>query len=167
MSKTPTLDELISSLEPQEKTAEAQLTQQITAPAEQTQGSENTELRKIAEEVDMQARAFARSFADELQKIAVGVSELTPNTAAVPANPAVQVSTEEAHEADTAKVEAIIKKLTMGGEAKVNPAGYIAVNGQPVESTQPIAQDEHPVAADVKQADADVLNALYAKYFVA
>ena len=36
---------------------------------------------------------------------------------------------------------------------------------QPVEQTEPIVVDEHPVAADVKKADAEIITALYEKYF--
>ena len=167
MSNKNTLEQIIADIEAGKQPAvEAQVVEKnASAPAENQESQELVELRKLAASIDEQGRGLARSFVDELNKLAVGVSELTPNTAAVPDNPAVQVSNDEAHLQDTAKVESIIKKLTSGGEAKVNPAGVIQVNGQPVEQTEPIVVDEHPVAADVKKADAEIITALYEKYF--
>jgi hypothetical protein len=124
------------------------------------------DFRKLAADLDAEGRQMAHGFIDELSKLAVGVSELTPNTAAVPDNPAIQVSNADAHEGDVAKVEAIVKKLTLGGEQKVNPSGVIHEQNTPVAATDPIVVDEHPVAADVaKQAAADIIGRLYEKYF--
>jgi hypothetical protein len=162
-----TLEQIIADLEGGlTPVAEPKVVEKTAAaPTVENQDNELVELRKLAASLDEQGRVFAHSFMDEIQKLAVGVSELTPNTAAVPENPAVQVSNAEVHEADTAKVESIIKKLTLGGEAKVNPAGVIHENDTPVAATQPIAPDEHPVAADVKKADAEIITALYDRYF--
>ena len=63
------------------------------------------------------------------------------------------------------KVEGIIKKLTLGGENKMDPSGAIHVQNSPADSTQPVVVDETPVAADVKQANAEIIEALYQKYF--
>lgn len=171
-TQSPSLDEIIADLEAgRSYSAESQMVEKV-ASAPETQGNtELDDLRKLASSIDEQGRELARSFVDELNKlsnlnkIAVGVSEMTPNTAAVPANPAVQVSTDEAHLQDTAQVDAIIKKLTLGGEQKMSPAGVIHENNQPVAGTQPIAVDEHPVAADVKKANAEIIEALFAKYY--
>jgi len=161
-----TLEQIIYDLENgTTPAAEPKVVEKTAEATVETQDNELVELRKLAASLDEQGRKFAQSFIGEIQKLAVGVSELTPNTAAVPDNPAVQVSNAEVHEADTAKVESIIKKLTLGGEAKVNPAGVIHENDTPVAATQPIAPDEHPVAADVKQANADIIETLYAKHF--
>lgn len=163
-----TLEKIIADLEAGNAPATEPTVVEKTAEATTVENQDNNELvelRKLAASLDEQGRTFARSFVDEIQKLAVGVSELTPNTAAVPENPAVQLSNDEVHPADTAKVEAIIKKLTLGGEAKVNPSGVIHENNAPVAATQPIATDEHPVAADVKKADAEIVNALYERYF--
>lgn len=161
-----TLEQIIADLEAGNAPAtEPQVVEKTAEATVENQDNELVELRKLAASLDEQGRKFAHSFVDEINKLAVGVSELTPNTAAVPDNPAVQVSNAEVHEADTAKVESIIKKLTLGGEAKVNPAGVIHENNTPVAATQPIVTDEHPVAADVKKADADIISALYERYF--
>lgn len=161
-----TLEQIIADIEAGNKpSVEAQVVEKVASAPETQENEELVELRKLASSLDEQGRELARSFVDELNKLAVGVSEMTPNTAAVPENPAVQVSNDEAHLQDTAQVESIIKGLTQGGEKKVSPAGVIQVNGQPVGGTQPIVVDEHPVAADVKQANAEIIDALYAKYF--
>lgn len=162
-----TLDQIIKDLEaavPAEKTAAAFAAETTAAPVVTTD-TELEDMQKKAADADAEGRIIARAFVDEIQKIAVEVTGLTPNTAAVPENPAVQVSTEDAHLEDVSKVEAIIKKLTMGGEAKVNPAGAIHEQNVPVEGSQPIAVDEHPIAADAKMASNDVLEALYTKWF--
>jgi len=161
-----TLDQIIADIESGKvNTPETQFVEKVASTTENQVNEELLELRKFAASIDEQARKFAQVYADELSKIAVGVGPMTPNTGAVPDNPAVQVSNADAREADVAKVESIIKKLTLGGEAKVNPAGVIHENNTPVASTQPIVVDEHPVSADVKKANAQVIEALYNKYF--
>ena len=161
-----TLEQIIADLEAGNAPAtEPQVVEKTAEATVENQANELVELRKLAASLDEQGRVFAHSFVDEINKLAVGVSELTPNTAAVPDNPAVQVSNAEVHEADTAKVESIIKKLTLGGEAKVNPAGVIHENDMPVAATQPIVTDEHPIAADVKKADAEIITALYERFY--
>lgn len=159
-----TLEAIIAELEKTAQTPETPATPVAETPA-QPKNDELTELRKLAADLDAQGRQIARGFLDEIQKVAVGVDGMTPNTAAVPENPAVQVSNQDVRLEDTAKVEAIIKKLTLGGEAKVNPAGVIHEQNTPVAPTQPIVVDETPVAADVKQASAEIIEKLYKIYF--
>lgn len=162
-----TLQQIIADIEAGKVTSPETQFVEKTASTETPVTSELNELRNFTVTLDEQARKYAHVIAEELTKIAVGVTGMTPNPASVPDNPAVQVSNGEGREADVAKVEAIIKKLTLGGEAKVNPTGVIHENNQPVATTQPIVVDEHPVAADVKQANADIVEALYNHYFVA
>jgi len=159
-----TLDQIIADLEKQAQAPDPAVETEKTAENQAAQ-TEMDELRKLATDLDAQGRAIARGFMSELQKEAVGVSELTPNTAAVPDNPAVQVGEQDVRLSDVSKVESIIKKLTLGGEAKVNPAGVIHENNQPVAATQPIVVDEVPVAADVKKANAEIVEHLFNKYF--
>ena len=148
------------------------------APAPAAVDTQKTaeELKKVAEEADGVGRIMAHSFMDELQKLAVGVTGLTPNPDAIPANPAVQLSNQDIHEADVAKVQAIIQALTQGERAHA-VKGYVQVNGQPAGDTQPVAVDETPIAYDhakaapiaydyAKAANAEVIENLYKKYFV-
>lgn len=163
-----TLEEIIADLEGK-KAPEAQMAEKLAEANVENQGDELNELRKLASDLDAQGRAIARGFMAQLaefQKVAVDTNGMTPNPSAVPDNPAVQVSTGEAHEADTAKVQAILAKLTQGLHGK-GPQGAIHVGGnQPVEAVDPIVVDEHPVAADVaKHASEDVISTLYSKYF--
>jgi hypothetical protein len=124
-----------------------------------------TDMKKLAEEADGVGRIMAHSFMDELQKLAVGVVGLTPNPDAIPANPAVQVSNQDVHEADVAKVQSIIQALTQGERAH-GVQGYIQVNGQPAGPTEPVNQDPAPIAYDAaKAANATVIENLYARYF--
>lgn len=164
-----TLDQIIADIEAGRVVSpEASVVEKVASASVQAENQGNTELdelRKFASDLDAQARQFARSYWDELQKIAVEVGPMTPNTGAMPENPAVQLSNGDVRQEDVAKVEAIVKKLTLGGEAKVNPAGAIHEQNIPVASTQPIAVDESPVAADMKKADAEILTSLYNKYF--
>lgn len=162
-----TLEQIIADLE-KTAAAPAAIAEPVVVaetPVAVVETDEVASLQKVAEFEDMKGRIQARAFVDEIQKIAVTVTGLTPNTGAVPANPAVQVSNSDAHEADVAKVESIIKKLTMGGEAKVNPAGAVHEQNVPVAGAQPIAVDEHPVAADAKTASEEIMTALYDKWF--
>ena len=164
-----TLDQLLNDMQSL-TSPEAQFAEKVAEAQVETQVDETAELRKIAADVYAQGEAFGRGFINALneaalEKTAVTVTGMTPNTASVPENPAIQVSNGEVHEADTAQVEGVIKKLTLGGEAKLNPAGALHVNNQPVAATQPIAADEHPIAADVKTAAAQIIDALYEKYF--
>lgn len=119
-----TLDQIIADLE---KTASAPApvvaAEPVVAAVEPTvtpvENNEELAMQEKVAELDAEGRIIARGFMDEIQKIAVEVTGMTPNTGAVPANPAVQVSNTDAHEADVQKVESLIKKLTLGGEAKV------------------------------------------------
>jgi hypothetical protein len=123
------------------------------------------DMKKLAEEADGVGRIMAHSFMDELQKLAVGVVGMTPNPDAIPANPAVQVSNQDVHEADVAKVQSIIQALTQGERAHA-VQGYVQVNGQPAGPTEPVNQDPAPLAYDAaKAANAEVIENLYARYF--
>lgn len=139
----------------------------VAEPTPVAQTSEEVnDLKKQAEEADGIGRVMARSFMDELQKIAVGVTSLTPNPDAVHENPAVVMPNVDIHEADVKKVQAIIQQLTAGERMK-GPQGYVQVNGAPAETTQPVAVDETPIAYDVhkKAANAEIIENLYARYF--
>jgi len=157
-----TLSEIIEQLE---KVA----TTPVETPAEPTvvpvenQVNENDELRKLAEEYDAAGRIMATAFVDELQKLAVGVTGVTPNTAAEGDNPAVQVSNADVNLGEVAKVVGVIREQTLGAEAKMSPAGQVqsdpkvTVPGAPVENP--------PVAADVKTASTEVVERLWNHYF--
>ena len=159
-----TLEQIIADLE-KTASAEPEVEGSVETPETVVVTDEVAELQKIAELEDMKGRIQARGFVDEIQKIAVTVTGMTPNTGAIPANPAVQIATSDAHEADVSKVESIIKKLTLGGEQKMSPSGVIHENNIPVAATQPIAIDEHPVAADAKTASEEIISSLYDKWF--
>ncbi len=183
MSKGLDLEAILRALDGDqelEKTAEeqdpkAEETKTEPAPAE-TQ-DEGNDLAKIAAEMDDAGRVMARAFADELQKLAVGVVGMTPNTDAIPENPAVQVSNDDVRRDDADKVTAILTQLTMGERAQ-GPDGYKQVDSNPVDAAQSVAVDEHPTTHDVqnvakrqaaeareKTASDAVISALYQKYF--
>lgn len=166
------LDELLAKLqEGTVKTAEA-TPAPATPPAEPATPAPaavegNDELRKIAEEMDEAGRIIARSFYDELQKLAVGSVGLTPNPDATPDNPLVQISKADVHEQDVAKVQAIIQQLT-DGERNATPDGYVQVNGQIVARTEPVVDAQTNAALPDKQpktASADVIEKIYTRFF--
>lgn len=148
------LKDVLSQLEETEKTASSE---------SQVGGDE---LRKEAAEYDAIGRIMAQSFSDELQKIAVGLTGVTPNTAQEGGNPAVQVSNGEVAEENVSKAVSIIKKLTAGAEA-AGPSGLISEQSVPVSGAQPtVVANEKPVAADVnKTAAAAILGELYNRVF--
>ena len=162
-----TLEQIIADLEktaaPAQPVQEAEKVAETSTPTQDA--NEIDGLRKFAADLYAQGQVMAQGFMDQLNKVAVGPAVMTPNTAQVPANPAVQVATQDVRLEDVSKVEGIIKKLTMGGENKMDPSGAIHVQNSPADSTQPVAVDETPVAADVKQANAEIIEALYQKYF--
>ena len=160
-----TLQEIIEQLE---KTAAP--VAETPAPAENTevpvepQVDENAELRKLAEEYDAAGRIMAIAFADELQKIAVGVTGVTPNTAAEGDNPAVQLSNADVNLGEVAQVVGAIKQQTLGAEAKMTPQGQVTV--EPKQITPAGPSEVPPVAADAgKVASADVVEKLWNHYF--
>lgn len=169
-----TLQEIIAELEKQGSPTDE--SQASVTPAEapvETPVDENDELRKVAEEYDAAGRIMARAFADELEKIAVGVTGVTPNTAAEGDNPAVQVSNSDINVPDVQKVVGAIKEQTQGAEAKMTPAGQVQVDPK---VTVPAAPAENPpVAADAKtaaeetaaakQASTEVVERLWKHYF--
>jgi hypothetical protein len=167
-----TLEQIIADLEAGNAPAEPTVVEKTAAAPVETQDNELVELRKLAASLDEQGRKFAHSFVDEINKLAVGVSELTPNTAQIPFNPAVQVGTHDIRLQDTSKVQAIIQKLT-DGERAGTPSGVIHENNTPVARTEPVARDENPLAADAgalneestHKADAEIITALYDRYF--
>jgi hypothetical protein len=116
---------------------------------------------------------MARAFADELEKIAVGVTGVTPNTAAEGDNPAVQVSNADVNVPEVQKVVGVIKEQTMGAEAKMTPQGQVqadpkvTVPGAPMENP-PVAADAKGAAeeaAAAKQASVEVVERLWKHYF--
>ena len=173
-----TLEALLQAIERQGEEMEKQAEEKpVEQPTEKP--TEVDPLEKFAAEMDDAGRVMARSFANELQKLAVGVVGVTPNTDAIPDNPAVQVSNDDVRREDADRVAAIIAQLTLGERAK-GPQGYTQVDSNPVDGAASVAVDEHPTAHDVanvakrqeaekregvKTASSDVVNALYQKYF--
>jgi hypothetical protein len=170
------LDEILASLE-EEKTAEDKLADSLS---EQT----TEEVEKEAEAIDSQGRTLARSFVDELQKIAVGTGPYTGNSADATKN-INQLVTGDVPEAG--KVDAIVEKLkqlTAATEASV-PA--FEVNGEstpapakaPDETAGSIAADatlaishqaalpnnQEEVVEEEKKASAAIVDSLYNMYF--
>ena len=112
-------------------------------------------------------RVIARAFYDELNKIAVSAHGYTPSEAEDQrANPAVQVAFAPERLENTMKAVQILEQLT-AGERVHGTEGYIQVNGQPTEPTQPeIPVEEHPLAIDVdKRASAEIVSAVYQHLF--
>lgn len=159
-----TLQEIIAELEKVASPAETPApAQPVEAPVE-TPADENDELRKMAEEYDAAGRIMARAFADELEKIAVGATGVTPNTAAVPDNPAVQLSNQDVNLGEVAQVVGVIKEQTMGAEAKNTPQGQVQADPKVTSPAGP--SEVPPVAADAgKVASADVVERLWKHYF--
>ena len=155
--KTEEKTEEKSEEKTEEKTEEGEKTAEEKTEEKSEEVSEEDQLKKEAEEYDAAGRIIARAFADELEKISVTVTGMTPNTGAVPDNPALQVSNEEVHEGDVAKVQAILNKLTMGLNAK-GPAGAVHEQNVPVAPVQSVAVDEKPVAADVRKVAQKLLD---------
>lgn len=163
-----TLQEIIEQLE---KTAAPVETDSALEVPETIQVDDDAEFRKIAEEYDAAGRIMARAFADEMNKIAVGVTGVTPNTAAVPDNPAVQLSNEDVNLPEVAQVVGAVREMTQGAEAKMSPAGQVTVASQVVTPAGP--SEQKPVAADMRSAQedavaekqAEVVNRLWQHYF--
>lgn len=168
-----TLSEIIAELEKVAAPAETPASTEQTAAPVETQVDENDELRKLAEEYDAAGRIMARAFADELEKIAVGATGVTPNTAAEGDNPAVQVSNSDVNLGEVAKVVGVIKEQTLGAEAKNTAAGQVQADPKVTAPTAPT--ENPPVAADAKgaaedaaaakQASAEVVERLWKHYF--
>ena len=157
------LKEIIESLEKTAAAPEASVEKVAEVPVE-TPVDENDELRKLAEEYDAAGRIMAIAFADELQKIAVGITGMTPNTAAEGDNPAVQLSNADVNLGEVAQVVGAIKEQTLGAEAKMTPQGQVQV--EPKVTTPAAGMEVPPVAADAgKVASADVVERLWNHYF--
>jgi len=163
-----TLTEVLATLQKVGQAPEVTATPAPAAAPAEIQVSEDTELRKLAEEYDAAGRIMAAAFADELQKIAVGVTGVTPNTAAVPENPAVQVSDQDIQLANVGAVVGQLRALTQGAEADLSPAGKVEVSGGHIVMPTPASVAENPpVAADMapeKKASAAV-DVLYSYFF--
>lgn len=147
-----TLQEIIDQLEKTAAPVESAV-EPTTQNTEIVSVDEDAEFRKIAEEYDAAGRIMARAFADEMNKIAVGVTGITPNTAAVPDNPAVQLSNEDVNLPEVAQVVNTIREQTQGAEAKMTPAGQVQV--EPKVTTGAGPSEQKPVAADMRSAQED------------
>lgn len=170
------IQEIISRMQSQvEKTAEEApvAAPAVAVPAAPTAApapaAEPTadEQQKVAAEMDEAGRVIARAFYDELNKIAVSAHGYTPSEAEDQrANPAVQVAFAPERLENTMKAVQILEQLT-AGERVHGTEGYIQVNGQPTEPTQPeIPVEEHPLAIDVdKRASAEIVSAVYQHLF--
>tara|TARA_Y100000034_G_C6824445_1_gene371611 strand:+ start:134 stop:754 length:621 start_codon:yes stop_codon:yes gene_type:complete len=122
--------------------------------------SETSEQEKFAAELDAQGRIIARSFMDELNKIAVMDAPMTINTGAEGNNPGVEVSRGEVNQEQVDKVVGVLGQLnaaTNAGMGEIaNPAGVLSV-----EQKTPV--DEHPVVADQAAAqNAQAAGGVYA-----
>lgn len=172
-----TLKEVIDALEKvAAPTAESTPATPAAAPVEPQVNEKDAELRKLAEEYDAAGRIMAFAFADELQKIAVGVTGVTPNTAAVPENPTVQVSDEDIQLGNVQAVVGQLRAVTQGAEAKMTPAGKVEANTVTSVSATPASVAENPPvaydaakaqeeAAAAKQASSAVVGKLYEHFF--
>jgi predicted RNA-binding protein len=159
-----TLQDIIAELEKVATSpVETPASEQPTEVPVENQVNENDELRKLAEEYDAAGRIMARAFASELEKIAVGATGVTPNTAAEGDNPAVQVSNSDVNLANVQQVVGVLKATTMGAEAKNTSQGQLQVDSMNTVATTPM--ENPPVAADIKQASADVVERLWQHYF--
>lgn len=167
------LDEVLKELE---KTGSANLNEE----EENVEVDENVEdTEKIAAAVE-QGQIMARAFVQELEKLAVGVGPMTPNTGAVDTPDRINhMSNAEERMMDTAQIAALIAKYTNGERAQ-GPNGYVGTPQGPIAPTQQgaIVEDVKPLPADVnkaqnlqmamaqeKQAADTVLSNLYAKFF--
>jgi NAD(P)-dependent dehydrogenase (short-subunit alcohol dehydrogenase family) len=157
MTNNLTVEQLLAVLE-EPKTPETEFATKLasanTTPVAttSTENLETDRLQKLAQEADEQGRIVARAFYDELQKIAVSPVGMTPNPAAIPDNPATQVSTGDIKEDDVAQVVKAIMQLT-NGERMQGPSGTVNVNNAPVAPATPTV-DEYPIAADVHKTAA-------------
>ena len=116
-----------------------------TASAQETPQENTDEQVKLAEELDAQGRIIARSFMDELHKIAVADAPMTINTAAEGNNPSVEVSRGDINEEQIAKVVQILQSLHAPTNAGT---GEIAGRGTNYTVEQKTPVDEHPLVAD-------------------
>jgi len=126
-----------------------------------------SDLQKVAAELDDAGRVIARAFYDELNKIAVAAHGYVDSKAEmVRENPAVQVSMAPERMENASKAIQLVQQMTAGERLK-GPEGYVQVNGQIVDGTAPeIPVEEHPVAVDAaKHAGAKLITRLYNHYF--
>jgi hypothetical protein len=117
---------------------------------EGTKTEDDEAILKVAEDMDLQGRLFARSFVDELQKIAVGDGPYTGNSADI--NKSVNhLPTGELPEAG--KVDVVISKLQQltGATEASQPSFEVGGDSQPAPQKAP---DEAlgSVAADANLA---------------
>lgn len=151
-------EELIAKLAgvtPVEKSEEIVETPEkpVVTTTEKNAEPEGDDLQKKAAEVDDQGRIMARAFFDELNKIAVGDVGITPNPAAVPDNPGIQLSNQGGVGAAAyGPADAVIQQLTASAQVG-GPQGTIGVQGGAMQPIPGVAGvDEHPVAADAAKA---------------
>jgi|APSaa5957512622_1039677.scaffolds.fasta_scaffold00296_31 hypothetical protein len=201
-----TLDDILAELETesQEKTAEEKLAEGLSEDTVEEEVIEESteedtketpeddeektaeEIDKVAEEMDVQGRSFARAFVDELQKIAVGTGPYTGNSADTPASAKSVNHLSVGELPEAGKVDAVIaklKELTAATEASV-PSIEIDTNSQPAPRKAPdetagtIAADSalavtHQAAlpssaggVDMgKQAADEIVNTIYDTFF--
>lgn len=151
-------EEKTASVEDEED--EEQQEAEKSAEAENTTEEEEADMKKRAALADEEGRVIARAFMDELQKQGVAMAaEYPADPGALPNNPAVETPRGEAaqpHMEQTAKVEALLRKLTTANKVG---AGEVGTSAQ-VEPQQHTAPVEHPVAADVtKQQEREATQA--------
>lgn len=160
-----TLQDIIEQLEKTATPTETPASVEGTQAPVATPVDEDAGLRKQAEEFEAAGIIMARAFANELEKIAVGATGVTPNTAAEGDNPAVQVSNADVNLAEVGKVVGVIREQTGGAEAKNSPAGQ--VQADPKVTVPAAGMENPPVAADVKQSSSneEVVRHLWEYYF--
>jgi hypothetical protein len=148
-----TLGEILETLQKVASAPEATPATLAPAPAENQVSNEDAELRKIAEEYDAAGRIMARGFTDELQKIAVGATGITPNTAAIPENPAVQVTDGYVQLPEVDAVVNTLRQMTQGAEARFSSEGKVEVAPHTTMPTgASVSSDPKGLAADAAKA---------------
>lgn len=129
--------------------------------------STSDELDKLAAEADDQGRIIARAFMDELNKIAVGDTDKTENSAEEGDNPALQLSNKEIGLATASAADNLIQGLTASVKAG-GPQGTIGAQGAVQDIIPGTAGDEvliTPTSGTATKAASDeVVSELYKRY---
>jgi hypothetical protein len=162
------LDSYLSELE---KTAGVQTDENINV------APQNPDREKVAEAIE-EGQIMAHAFYEELEKIAVGDSPVTPNTGAVKDRDKINhVDTGEIKQEEVDKVNAILAQLYGPVRAGVGeiatPAGVVDVPGRPPVDEKPLPADamkqqaqQVAVAQEMNKAAAnEILTNLYNRYF--
>ena len=140
------LDEFLTNLEGNatEKVAEEVKVEGQTPAIEATQEEE-----KVAALVE-EGQIMARSFMEEIEKVAVGDAPITPNTGAVKSPEDInRVENTEIKKEEVGKVQAILSQLVAAQTAGV---GEIAVGAQVADHPARPMPDEKPLPADMAKA---------------